>query len=203
MIKKLHRKLILIVMSVVTMILLAIFFTMLLTTQQNNERMSIDALHQAFNVPPASGEETPPIPDRNPSPTQRPDSQMRLPVLIVETDKEGNVELVSNQLHFIAESEIEPITQQALSKADDMGTLSSYALRYLKNTTDSGTQIAFIDITMEQEILKTQIVNSLLIGGSAILCFFILSLFLARWRFARWRLPGSSKDNLSPTHPMS
>lgn len=62
-----------------------------------------------------------------------------------------------------------------------MGILSNYALRYLRENTESGTRIAFIDISMEQEIFKTQIANSLFVGGSAILCFFILSLFLARW----------------------
>lgn len=184
MIQKLRRKLVLIVMSVLAIILLAIFFVMLFTTQKNNERMSIGALQQALNEhsfshgmkPPFGGSKSP-----SPSPSREPTPQMRLPVLIVETDEAGNISPISNQLHFIEESDIAPIVELASNKAGSMGILSNYALRYLRENTESGTRIAFIDISMEQEILKTLIVNSLFVGGSAILCFFILSLFLARW----------------------
>ena len=181
MIQKLRRKLVLIVMSVVAIILLAIFVTMLLTTQKNNERMSIGALHQALNMRSFPRDMKPPLVDSRPSPSQGSASQMRLPVLIIEIDEAGNISPISNQLHFIEESDVAPIVELASNKAESMGILSNYALRYLRDNTESGTRIAFIDISMEQEIFKTQIANSLFVGGLAILCFFILSLFLARW----------------------
>ena len=181
MIQKLRRKLVLIVMSVVAIILLAIFFAMLFTTQTNNERMSIGALHQALNMRSFPHDVKPPFVDSSPTPSQGAVPQTRLPVLIVEIDGEGTISPISNQLHFIEKSDIAPIVELASDKAENMGVLSNYALRYLRENTENGTRIAFIDISMEQEILKTQIINSLFVGGSAILCFFILSLFLARW----------------------
>jgi hypothetical protein len=59
---------------------------------------------------------------------------MRLPVLIVETDEAGNISPISNQLHFIEESDIAPIVELASNKAGSMGILSNYALRYLRET---------------------------------------------------------------------
>lgn len=181
MIRKLRRKLVLIVMAVVTLMLLAIFLTLLMTTQRNNERMSLGTLYQALNIRALPPDGRPPFVDDRPSPAQSSAPEMRLPVLIVEIDEAGNISPVSNQLHFIEEGDVAPIAELARSKAEDMGILPNYALRYLRENTESGTRIAFIDISLEQEMLKTQIVNSLLVGGSAILCFFVLSLFLARW----------------------
>jgi signal transduction histidine kinase len=178
MIQKLRRKFVLIVMVVVAIILLGIFFTMLMTTQNNNEQMSITALYQALSTASSSNDIKPPS---RPSFRQGPSPQMRLPVLIVGIDNDGNISIISNQLHFIEESDIGPIVELALNKTKHVGTLSNYALRYLRGNTKNGLQIAFIDISIEQEILKIQIINSLFIGGLAILCFFILSIFLARW----------------------
>lgn len=181
MIKKLRRKLVLIVMAVVMLILLAIFITILLTTQRNNERMSVGILHQTLNVRPFPSGTKPPVVDSQPPPPERLAPQMRLPVLIMEIDGDGNVSVITNQLHFIGESDIAPIAELVASKAENIGILSDYALRYLRKSTESGMRVAFADISVEQEILKTQIANSLLIGGLAMLAFFFLSLFLARW----------------------
>lgn len=181
MIKRLRRKLVLIVMVVVALILLAIFFTMLFTAQKNSEQMSLGMLRQALNMRSFSNGEKRPAVDNAPSPSQGLAPQTRLPVLIVEVDHAGNASVLSNQLHFIEEKDIAPLTGLAASKAEKAGILSDYALRYLREPAEGGVRIAFIDISIEQEILKTQIVNSLLIGGLAMLAFFILSLFLARW----------------------
>lgn len=181
MIQKLRRKLVLIVMSVVALILLTIFFTMLYVAQNNSERMSLGALRQALNVHAFPTGERPSFGDRNLSPSQELSSQMRLPVLIVEVNKAGDIEIQQNQLHFIEDTEIIAISEQVLSKGQYTGVLSNDELRYLRVDTKDGAQIAFIDISVEQELLKTQVANSLLIGGLALVAFFILSLFLARW----------------------
>ncbi len=181
MIKRLRRKLVLIVMAVVTLILVAIFFTMLFTIQRNNEQMSVDILHQALNMPPLPNAMKAPLVNDEPSPAERPAPQMRLPVLIIEVDKDGNVSVISNQLHFIEENDIAPIAELSAVKAENLGILSDYGLRYLRKDLASGVRIALADITVEQEILKAQVANSLLIGGLAMLAFFLLSLSLARW----------------------
>lgn len=181
MINRLRRKLVLIVMAVVTLILAAIFFTMLFTIQRNNEQMSVDILHQALNMRDFPDGMKAPRANDGPSPTERPAPQMRLPVLIMEIGKDGNVSVISNQLYFIGENDIVPIAELAANKTENPGILSDYDLRYLRKDLTAGVRIALADVTVEQEILKTQIANSLLIGGLAMLAFFFLSLFLARW----------------------
>ncbi len=181
MIKRLRRKLVLIVMAVVTLILAAIFFTMLFTIQRNNERMSVDILYQALNMRTFPDGMKAPLVKDGPSPTEKPAPQMRLPVLIMEIGKDGNVSVISNQLYFIGENDIAPIAELAANKTDNPGILSDYGLRYLRKDLTGGVRIALADVTVEQEILTTQIANSLLIGGLAMLAFFFLSLFLARW----------------------
>lgn len=180
MIQRLRRKFVLIVMAVVALILLAIFFTMLVTVQKNSERMSLGMLRQALNAPSLPGGAEPPI-IGSPRPSQGREPQTRLPVLVVDMDEAGQLTAVFNQLHFIEETDAAALAELAAGKAERSGVLSGYALRYLREETAGGARIAFIDISIEQELLKAQILNSLLIGGLAMLAFLILSLFLARW----------------------
>jgi two-component system sensor histidine kinase CiaH len=184
-IKKLRRKLVLIVMAVVALILLVIFLALLITTQKNNERMSVDILRQSLNMQPFHSGISPPESDGNPSGSpslsRRPSPQMRMPVLMIEIDYGGNVAILSNQLHFIVESDLPPIAEIVSGRAENMGILSNYALRYLREDAETGVRVAFADISVEQEILRTQIIHSVLICALAMLAFFLLSLFLARW----------------------
>ena len=185
MIARLRRKFVLIVMLVVTLILLAIFFTMLLTTQRNNERISEGILRQALNTRSFAHETRPSDMPSRPFPpvgnNNGPSPNMRLPILVVAVAADGTVSTISNQLHFIAEADIAPLAALALNRAEDSGILQNDVLRYMRAESGSITQIAFADISIEQELLKTQIANSLLIGGLAMLAFFLLSLLLARW----------------------
>ena len=143
--------------------------------------MSVDILHQALNMRDFPDGMKAPRANDGPSPTERPAPQMRLPVLIMEIGKDGNVSVISNQMYFIGENDIVPIAELAANKTENPGILSDYDLRYLRKDLTGGVRIALADVTVEQEILKTQIANSLLIGGLAMLAFFFLSLFLARW----------------------
>jgi len=181
MIKRLRRKFVLIVMAVVTVILLAIFFTMLATTQKNNERISLDILHQALSVRPAPRINIFPRTESNSFPSGESFHNMRQPVLVVDVSPNGTASIITNQLHFIEQEDIVPIVELVLEREENTGIIQSYELRYLLRSTEYGVRIALADISMEQEILNTQIKNSLLIGSAAILAFFFLSLFLAHW----------------------
>ena len=176
MIKRLQRKFVLVVMVVVTLILLSVFLTMLVSTQRDNERMSEGMLLQALSRRPApygnSGFQQGNLP---------PGGDMRLPVLVLSVDENNEVSAVSNQLHFIETEQIEPIADLVLAQANDTGILRAYTLRYLRRPVENGFLVALADISLEQEMLNTQIVNSLVIGGVALLAFFFLSIILARW----------------------
>ena len=180
MIKRLRRKFVLVVMAVVTLILLAIFFSMLVSTQGNNRRISEGILRQALGTRPFNPGARPMPENDRPPPSREDTRDMRTPILVVEIGG-GSPVTIFNQLHFIGEDDVAPLARLALNASGSTGVLQAYALRYMRDTVDGRTRIAFADISMEREILKTQVVNSLLIGLIAMLLFFLLSLFLARW----------------------
>ncbi len=175
MIRKLRIKFIVIVMTIVSVILLAIFFTMLMTTQKNNERMSRDMLRQALR--------TASFPDNGSLPPGDDRPGRRFPVLVVDVkkDKAGSVSTVVNQLHFFNQEDVEPLVEVVLSREADFGILPDYELRYLREDREGGSRIAFADISMEAEMMKAQIGNSLMIGGASMEAFLLITIFLARW----------------------
>lgn len=175
MIKVLRIKFITIMMSMVTLILLAIFFTMLVTTQNNIERNSKDALRQAL-----SGRKIPGIgkmPEAEPYGLPH---EIRSPVIVLEYS-EGKYKLVSSQMYYVDEAELEEIVSQVLGKAEEYGILKDYSLRFMKRSTGDAVMIALADTSIEAAIIKNLAINSLLIGISAFIVFFILSIFFARW----------------------
>ena len=111
MIKRLRRKFVLIVMSVVTVILLAIFVTMLITTQNNSERMSLGMLQQALTVRPSPRDNSSPPFESNPFPSNGNLPNMRLPVLVINIDESGTASTVTNQLHFVEDTDIGSIAE--------------------------------------------------------------------------------------------
>lgn len=190
MIKRLRRKFVLIMMIIVTAILLAVFVGVLTTTQRNSERMSVMQLRQALEEPhfgrtgprlgePAgasAGEEQPLLYPRESGP-----AGMRIPTLLITIDADGEPDAVINQLHFIGDEDLAPIARLALAAGESTGVLSDYGLRYMYQQTEGGFKIAFADISMERSIQRDLILNSLLLGGSALVLFFIVSILLARW----------------------
>lgn len=169
-------------MTVVTLILLAIFITILKATQRNNERMSVGMLQQALTIKfsphnniSLPSETTPPFPSNGNL------MNMRMSVLIIEVDTDGIVSTITNQLHFIENTDIKPISKLVLDGEGETGIVPEYKLRYLRRNTSNGFHIALADISIEQEILNTQIKNVLLIGSVAMFAFFLLSIFLSRW----------------------
>ena len=175
-------------MSVVTLILLTIFFTILAATYNNNERMSMEMLHQAINIKTPF----PDSPDRPnvflPAETQsRIPASIRQPVLVVEISQKAFTEefsddyvsVITNQLHFIESEDITPIARLVLADGSESGMLRNYNLRYLKREQNGGIRIALSDISLEREMLKTQITGSLLIGTVSLPVLFFLSVLLA------------------------
>ena len=168
-IKKLRIKFVVIVTGAVFIILAAIFISMIITTYQNNIRFSVNMLHQAMLY------QANRFPDEN-APRHNVKPAMPSPALVIEIDDSGNVEIVANYYKTIAE-EIEPIAGLIFKRTEDIGVLEDYNLRYMKN----GNRAAMMDISIERETLRSQILNSILICGAAMIVFFFLSVFLARW----------------------
>ncbi len=176
MIKNLRRKFVIIMMSPVVLILLLLFLAMLLSTQSNFEKNSMELLHQSLQD--RARHEIINGPDQPPG---RPRPAFRMPALVLEI-KEGNGHTVlMNQLYYTDSADISELAVLAYESSDISGELKNHSLRYLKKETDTATYIAFVDTSVETLLIRNLVVNSLAIGGAALLAFFILSIFLSRW----------------------
>lgn len=179
MIRKLQWKFVAIMMGIVSAILLAVFIAMLLSAQKNSERMGVSMLQQALEQSFSPKESSAPN-DFPPSPHREAPPGMRLPVLLIQCAKDGPISVISNQLYFIENEDIASIVQPAVKNSEDRGVLRDYRLRWIKRETGDGIRLVFADISMEQEIIRNLVMNSLMVGGAALIAFFTLSLFLAR-----------------------
>lgn len=179
MIQKLRRKFIFILMSVVTLILFAVFVSMLFSTSSNTQRMSENMLQQALKMQlPPQGLRPPQVEGgRNPVGAVSPNA--RMPIMVAEIGADGTISFLTNQLQFIEEDEAKSAVQAAMNTAENAGILQNYELRFQKS--DDGVRIALADISMERAMLRSLIINSLMIGGAAFTVFFFVSIFLSRW----------------------
>lgn len=178
MIQRLRRKFIFILMSVVTLILLAVFVSMLLSTSSNTQRMNENMLQQALKMqPPPQGLRPPQVEGgRNPVSAVSPN---RMPIMVAEIGADGTISFLTNQLQFIEEDEAKSAVQAAMNTEENSGILQNYELRFQKS--DDGVRIALADISMERAMLRSLIINSLMIGGAAFMIFLFISIFLSRW----------------------
>ena len=170
MIQKLRRKLILIMMIVVTLILLIVFLAMLFTTQRSLERDSLTVLHRILY-------------EEGKAPNGEIGPELRVPAFVLQVDESSQVELYSGYYtSMVEEVEIPQLVAAALQNKDNSGVLSDYGLRFLKQELpEGGARIAFADTSMETNAMSNLLINSLAMGAAALLLFFLLSLFLARW----------------------
>lgn len=172
MIKILRRKFVIIIMSIVALILFAIFITLLITTKNNIERNSMEVLQQSL------GREID-TSNRIPNPN-KPPPNMRIPTLVVE-DNGNTYHIIRNEIYYIDDTNIDEAIKLANDNFENFGIIKEYNLRFLKKKIDDSTFIAFVDTSVETRIIQDLVINSLLIGSAALVVFFILSIFFARW----------------------
>lgn len=183
MIKKLRWKFVAILTSVVAVILLAIFIAVLTTTQSNLERSSMAALQQSLR-----GDffrEHTPLPEERNEKNGRMEGgkpPVWLPTVVLRVTEDGEVELLPGRISFLEEEQALRLGRLVLEQEEIAGTLREEGIRYLKEMTPNGEiKIALADTSLETNVIRSQAVSSLLIGGGALLVFFGLSILLAGW----------------------
>lgn len=177
MLHRLRVKFILINMLLVTLVLLAVFGALVYSTARQLERESTAVMTLVlrrdgvppqfeFNVPLPGGER---------------EWQSVIPVFCVTVDEQGEMELTSGESVKVSWDVVEQAVEEVLASGENRGVLSSLELRFMTETTREGeTQIAFSDMSWEWASLWRLVLNSLLIGGGALVIFFLISLFLSR-----------------------
>ena len=189
MIRKLRRKFIFINMLLVSAVLLAVFVILLASTTRSLREQSLSAMRLALRW---EDDEFPiRIEIDLPPPEGRPEGEdMRhgdrhlamIPAFAVTVDQESG-EILSSAMGgnvSISDTALEQAVSQVLASGEREGIISSPRLRFLTEEDDEGQlHIAFADRGWERESLISLIGTALLMGAGALVCFFLVSLFLS------------------------
>jgi len=177
MIKKLKYKFILINMILITIVLGSIFITVYVSTQQRLVRDNMEALQNAIMEDRRGGEFHKPIFGAKDDP-----GFMHIPTFVVSLDENNNIIDARGALYDLSDQEaINTIVQECLASEKDSGIIADADLRYLRQSSEMGTKIAFVDRKMEIRTLSSLILTSVAVGTGSLIVFFFISLFLAKW----------------------
>lgn len=177
MIKRLQWKFVLINMLLITIVLVITFAAVYITTQQRLLRESMSVLERTI----MEDDRHAPPPDEMRGPEKNP-GFMPIPTFRVSLDDELNMVRTQGSLFDLSDEDaISKIVDICLVSKADTGVISSASLRYLKQNTNRGMKIAFVDRSMEINTLTSLIKTSLLVGAGSLLAFFLISLFLGKW----------------------
>lgn len=183
MIQKLRWKFIGIIMTFVTLFLVAIFVTLYVSTKMGYAQRSMDALRSAAlsDGPngPSGGNRFPLSHREDPVPPAR----TEIPLMVVDVSKDGNIQVVKNNIPGIEDKEAETLVNSEALTESSSGTIPDRHLRYLwEKKGPSGTRrYVFADIYSEVNSLHEQIIHSTVIGICAFVGFFLFSIFLSNW----------------------
>jgi len=199
LINKLKRKFILINMSFVMIVMVVVLSILYVSNYQNNQSNIQRNLSAALNM---AGKDLRPIigdnggasgaqtnsdtaPDQNAGANGGTGFDQQLgnrssSVFTVTLDSSGNIESIDDSMVQIEESTVQEAVTETLANADSSGTLRSLALAYEVKTTDTGSKIAFMDISTSKASLARMLRNEILIFVGSALVFFLISLYLAR-----------------------
>lgn len=177
MINKLKIKFILVNMSLITIVLLITFITVFISTQQRlaDEGLAVlqRTIREAYESEPFKRDVGPPKENSNFVP---------VPTFTVSLNSDNNIIRSKGALFDLSDQQaLQEIVDRCLASNQSSGILPDAKLRFLKHDSPAGTDIAFMDRTMELEALTSLVSTSGLVGIGSMVAFFFISLFLATW----------------------
>ena len=170
MLKKLRIKFICIFMVTVTVMLGIILGTVITLTHKNIEQQSISAMRDIA---------------MSPKPHNKPEKEFEhIPKphfsLLITPDGEFIAE--DNGMFDLSDKEyLNSLFGYAESCDEETGIVPGTTLRYFRNETPDGNSYIFTDISAEADMLASLYRTCVIIGLSAFLLFFVISIFLAKW----------------------
>lgn len=183
MIRKLRIKFVALSMSLVSVVLACIFFSVNFSVQRSIEAISRQVLYQVIqdDTLPYSGRE-----DRPDIAIFRGEERVLLPYFTVNVWPENGVAYVTGGTYSNLEDTavLRDILNECLRQEETEGTISSYGLRYLRQDNGMYEKIAFVDMSMEQAMLRRTLLSYLPIALGAFLLLLGASVVLSRWATA-------------------
>lgn len=175
MIQKLRRKFVVICMLMVTAVLAVVFCSIYYSVQQNIETLSTQVLHQVVREDNRNG-------------GFRPDvgipiggDRVLLPYFTVNMWG-GTAYVTGGTYADLEDTEaLRTILSDCLAQKKSSGIVAEYHLRYLRQDNGLYQKIAFVDISMEQAMLRRMAVSYLKIMLFTLLLLLVVSILLSHW----------------------
>ena len=181
MIRKLRLKFVAICMALVTAILAAVFFSVYFSMARNISDLSRQVLYRVVQEESVGGSLT------------RPDisiniggDRVLLPYFTVNlwtSRRGGYTAQITGGTYANLENtdELTAILQDCLSQDRREGTIATYHLRYLRQDNGLYEKLAFVDMSMEQAVLRKMMGSYLFIALASLLLLLGVSILLSRW----------------------
>ena len=181
MIRKLRLKFVAICMALVTAILAAVFFSVYFSMARNISDLSRQVLYRVVQEESVGGSMT------------RPDisiniggDRVLLPYFTVNlwtSRRGGYTAQITGGTYANLENtdELTAILQDCLSQDQREGTVTAYHLRYLRQDNGLYEKLAFVDMSMEQAVLRKMMGSYLFIALASLLLLLGVSILLSRW----------------------
>ncbi len=165
MIRTLRLKFICVTMVIVTVLLGVIFGLVIQRTAADLEENSIEFLRHAADGPDRPG----------------PPGKTRPPCFIIRVTPWGQTLERRNGFDLSDEQMLTDIVALAAASEEEIGILPEYGLRYHRMTRYDSLTLVFVDITGELHTLRDLRLNCAAIGVLALLVFWVICIWLARW----------------------
>ena len=181
MIQKLRLKFVAICMALVTAILAVVFFSVYFSMAQNISDLSRQVLYRVVQEESVGGSMT------------RPDisiniggDRVLLPYFTVNlwsSRRGGYTAQITGGTYANLEDteELTAILQDCLSQDQREGTITAYHLRYLRQDNGLYEKLAFVDMSMEQAVLRKMMGSYLFIALASLLLLLGVSILLSHW----------------------
>ena len=170
MLKKLRIKFICIFMVTVTVMLGVILGTVITLTHKNIEQQNISAMRDIA---------MPPKPDNKP---EKEFEHVPKPHFSLLITPDGEFIAEDNGMFDLSDEEyLNSLFEYAESRDEETGIVPDTSLRYFRNRTPMGNSYIFTDVSAEADMLESLYRTCVIIGLSALLLFFVVSIFLAKW----------------------
>ncbi len=170
MLKKLKIKFICIFMVTVTVMLGIILGTVITLTHKNIEQQNISAMRDIA---------MPPKPHNKP---EKESEHIPKPHFSLLITPDGEFIAEDNGMFDLSDKEyLNSLFDYAESRDEETGIVPDTSLRYFRNRTPMGNSYIFTDVSAEANMLESLYRTCIIIGASALLLFFVISIFLAKW----------------------
>ena len=175
MIKKLRWKFVLVMTAFSMAVLCLVLFFSFATMKNNIEQENEKTLKQIAEMQQVSIMGLPRFQTDN----------IRVPYFMVDVSQNGMVSnLQSNYMRMDAQIDEElllDLVANALKQKENMGVLAGEDLRFYRKAKIGGWRLVYLDMTMENNMIRNLSGNMLLIGLGSLVGIFFLSMGLAYW----------------------